>query len=123
MKQSLLLIAALTFAGFSFAQPPPGGPHYGDGFGHRNPLEEMSDSLNLTPEQKAKVQPIIDQSRPQLKAIHEEAMTKAKSVVDASIAQIRPLLTPEQQTKLDTQIKAHEDMMNAMREMHDARSK
>jgi Spy/CpxP family protein refolding chaperone len=121
MKQSLILIAALTVAGFGFAQPPPGGPH--GSFGHHNPLEEMSESLNLTPEQKAKVRPIIDQAKPQLKQIHEEAMTKAKSVMDASIAQIRPLLTPEQQTKLDAQTKAHEDMMNAMKEMHDARSK
>ncbi len=116
-----MLIAALTIAGFGFAQPPPGGPH--GGFGHHNPLEEMTDSLSLTPDQKAKVQPIIDQAKPQLKAIHEEAMTKAKSVVDTSIAQIRPLLTAEQQTKLDAQIKAHEDMMNAMKEMHDAKSK
>jgi Spy/CpxP family protein refolding chaperone len=123
MKQSLMLIAALTFAGFSFAQPPPGGPHHGEGFAHRNPLEGISESLNLTAEQKAKVQPIIDQAKPQLKAIHEEAMTKAKSVMDASIEQIRPLLTAEQQTKLDAQIKAHEDMMNAMKEMHDAKSK
>jgi Spy/CpxP family protein refolding chaperone len=121
MKQSLMLIAALTIAGYGFAQPPPGGPH--GGFGHHNPLEEMSDSLNLTPEQKAKVQPIIDQARPQLKAIHEEAMTKAKSVVDNSISQIRPLLTAEQQTKLDAQMKAHEDMLDAMKEMHDAKSK
>jgi Spy/CpxP family protein refolding chaperone len=122
MKKSLMLIAALGFAGFSFAQPPAGGPH-GGGFSHHNPLEEISESLNLTADQKAKVEPIIDQARPQLKAIHEEAMTKAKSVVDASIAQIRPLLTPEQQTKLDAQTKAHEDMMNAMKEMHDAKSK
>jgi Spy/CpxP family protein refolding chaperone len=116
-----MLIAALTVAGFSFAQPPPGGPH--GAFGHHNPLEDMSESLNLTPDQKAKVQPIIDQAKPQLKAIHEEAMNKAKAVVDASLAQIRPLLTPEQATKLDAQIKAHEDMMNAMKEMHDAKSK
>jgi Spy/CpxP family protein refolding chaperone len=121
MKQSLMLIAALAIAGFGFAQPPPGGSH--GGFGHHNPLEEMTDSLSLTPDQKAKVQPIIDQAKPQLKAIHEEAMTKAKSVVDTSMAQIRPVLTPEQQTKLDAQVKAHEDMMNAMKEMHDARSK
>ena len=115
-----MLIAALSVAGMTFAQPPPGGPH---GRGHGNPLEELSNSLNLTAEQKAKVQPIIDQARPQLQAIHEEAMTKAKAVVDSSLTQIRPLLTAEQQTKLDAQIKAHEDMMNAMKEMHEARSK
>jgi Spy/CpxP family protein refolding chaperone len=66
-----------------------------------NPLEEMSSSLNLTDAQKAKVQPIVDQAKPQLQTIHQEAMTKAKAVIDASITQIRPLLTPEQQTKLD----------------------
>ena len=120
MKKSLMLIAALTFTGFSFAQPPP-RPH--GAWGHNNPLEEMSDSLNLTAEQKAKIQPIIDQAKPQLQAIHQEAMEKAKSVVDASVAQIRPILTTQQQTKLDGQIKAHEDMINAMKEMHDARSK
>ncbi len=122
MKKSLLLVAVLIAGGSSFAQPPPGGPH-GGGFSHRNPLEEMSDSLNLTAEQKAKIQPIIDQARPQLKAIHEEAMTKAKAIVDTSLDQIRPLLTAEQQTKLDAQIKAHEDMINAMKEMHDAKTK
>ncbi|MGI9114552.1 MAG: hypothetical protein DLM52_11430 [Chthoniobacterales bacterium] len=121
MKQPLMLIAALTVAGSSFAQPPPGGPH--GGFGHGNPLEEMSESLNLSADQKAKIQPMVDQARPQLKTIHEEAMTKAKAVVDSSLAQIRPLLTAEQQTKLDAQIKAHEDMINAMKEMHDAKSK
>jgi Spy/CpxP family protein refolding chaperone len=123
MKKSLTLIAAVVLAGFNFAgAQPPEGPH-GGGWGHHDPLEEMSNSLNLTSEQKAKVQPIIEQARPQLKSIHEEAMTKAKSVMDASLAQIRPLLTPEQQTKLDAQIKAHEDMMNAMKEMHEAKSK
>ena len=50
-------------------------------------------------------------------------MTKAKAVIDASITQIRPLLTPEQQTKLDAVIKAHEDLHNAMKELHEAKGK
>ncbi|MFL6546372.1 MAG: hypothetical protein ACJ8LM_14475, partial [Candidatus Udaeobacter sp.] len=88
-----------------------------------NPLEEMSSTFNLTDAQKAKVQPIVDQAKPQLQAIHEEAMTKAKAVIDASVTQIRPLLTPEQQTKLDATIKAHEDLHNAMKELHEAKGK
>lgn len=90
--------------------------------GHHNPLEEMTASLNLTDDQKAKVQPVIDQAKPQLQAIHQEAMTKARGVIDASITQIRPILTPEQQTKLDAQVKAHQDMMTARKEMHEARN-
>jgi len=50
-------------------------------------------------------------------------MTKAKAVMDASLTQIRPLLTQEQQTKLDGIVKAHEDMHNAMKELHDAKAK
>ena len=118
MKETLTLIAAIALGAFSFAQAqPPGGPHGG---WHMNPLEEMSSSLNLTDAQKAKVQPIVDQAKPQLQAIHQEAMTKAKAVIDASITQIRPLLTPEQQTKLDAIVKAHED--HAQRNERIARS-
>jgi Spy/CpxP family protein refolding chaperone len=121
MKQTLTLIAAIALGAFSFAQAqPPGGPHGG---WHSNPLEEMSSTLNLTDAQKAKVQPIVDQAKPQIQAIHQEAMTKAKAVIDASITQIRPLLTPEQQTKLDAIVKAHEDLHNAMKELHEAKGK
>ena len=121
MKQTLTIIAAIAVGAFSFLQAqPPGGPHGG---WHLNPLEEMSSTLNLTDAQKAKVQPILDQARPQLRSIHEEAMTKAKAVIDASLTQSRPLLTPEQQTKLDAIVKAHEDMHSAMKELHDAKAK
>jgi hypothetical protein len=121
MKQTLTIVAAIALGAFSFLQAqPPGGPHGG---WHSNPLEEMSSTLNLTDAQKAKVQPILDQAKPQFKAIHEEAMTKAKAVMDASLTQIRPLLTQEQQTKLDGIMKAHEDMHNAMKELHDAKAK
>ena len=124
MKQTLTVIAviaAIALGAFSFAQAQPsGGPHGGR---YMNPLEEMSSSLNLTDAQKAKVQPIVDQAKPQLQTIHQEAMTKAKAVIDASITQIRPLLTPEQQTKLDAIVKAHEDLHNAMKELHEAKGK
>ena len=120
MKQTLTIIAAIALTAFGVAKAqPPAGPHGG---WHRNPLEEMTKSLNLTADQQTKVQPIVDQAKPQLQAIHQEAMTKAKSVIDHSMAQIRPLLTPDQQTKLDAIIKAHEDMHNAMKELYDAKT-
>jgi len=121
MKRTLTITAAIALGAFSFLQAQPsGGPHGG---WHSNPLEEMSSTLNLTDAQKAKVQPILDQAKPQLRAIHEEAMTKAKAVIDASLTQIRPLLTPEQQTKLDAVVKAHQDMHNAMKELHAAKAR
>ena len=38
----------------------------------------------------------------------------------STLSQIRPLLTPDQQKKLDAVQKAHQDMMNAHKELHDA---
>jgi hypothetical protein len=76
--------------------------------------------LNLTSDQETKVQPILDAAKPQLATIHQEAMQKAKGVIDGSLSQIRPLLNADQQKKLDAIQKAHQDMMNAHRELRDA---
>jgi hypothetical protein len=43
-----------------------------------------------------------------------------KTVMDSTLSQIRPLLTPNQQKKLDGIQKAHQDMMNAHKELRDA---
>jgi len=85
-------------------------------------LEHVTKELDLTPQQQAQVAPIIDQAKPQIRAIHQEAMQKTHTVMQASVAQIRPLLTPEQQQKLDRLQQAHEKMREAMRELHDAKS-
>jgi Spy/CpxP family protein refolding chaperone len=94
----------------------PGGPHHMMG----NPLEHLSKGLSLTDEQKTKVQPIIDQTKPQLAAIHKEAMEKMHALLENATNQIRPLLTPAQQQKLDAMKKAHEDMKKAHEEMEAA---
>lgn len=86
-----------------------------------NALEHLTKELDLTPDQQAKVTPIVDQAKPQIQAIHQEAMEKTRAVMENAGAQIRPLLTPQQQAKFDAMKKAHEDMMNAMKEMHSAR--
>ena len=99
----------------------PEGPH--GGWHHGNPLDRISESLNLTADQKTKVQPILDQAKPQLAAIHQDAMQKSKTVMDSTMSQIRPLLTPDQQKKLDDIQKAHQDLHNAMKELHDAQAK
>ena len=123
MKRNLFAIAAvgaIALGGFAVAQPEddPGGK--GGWHRHGNPLEHMTETLKLTPDQQAKVQPILDQAKPQIVAIHQEAREKTKAVMDKTMSQIRPLLTPEQQQKLDTMRKAHEDMRNARKELHDA---
>jgi Spy/CpxP family protein refolding chaperone len=86
-----------------------------------NPLERLTKGLDLTPDQEARVQPILDQTKPQMRAIHEEAMQKMRAVMENTTAQIRPLLTPEQQQKFDAMKKAQEDMMQAHQAMKEAR--
>jgi Spy/CpxP family protein refolding chaperone len=83
--------------------PAPAGDNdwRGRGGGRHQSLDRITDQLNLTPDQKAKIQPIIDQAQPQLETIHREAMEKARKVMEDAIAQMRPMLTPEQQKKLD----------------------
>ena len=130
-RKLITLIAAggLTLGGLAYlqAQDPSGPQHeHGPGPKHhhmQNPLEHLSESLNLTADQKAKVQPIIDQVKPQMAAIHQEAMEKMRAIMESTGAQIRPLLTPQQQEKYDAMKKAHEDMHKAMQEMHDAEKK
>ena len=125
MKRNFLTFAAvgaLALGGFAIAQAENGGAWggHGCGHGHGNPLARLTETLNLTPDQEAKVQPILDQTKPQITAIHQEAMQKTKAVMDNAVLQIRPLLTPEQQTKFDAQQKARQDMHNARKELHDA---
>jgi Spy/CpxP family protein refolding chaperone len=123
MKRNLLTLAAagaIALGGFAVVQAQPGhggaGGWHGRGFG----LEGLVNKLNLTSDQQAKVQPIIDQAKPQIAAIHQEAMQKMKAIMDSTTSQIRPLLTADQQKKLDDIQKAHQDMMNAHKELHDA---
>ncbi len=104
MKLTLITItalSALSLANSVLAQGPEDGKERGGHGHHRGSLERMTERLDLTPQQKTQVQPIVDQATPQLETIRREAMEKSKAVMDNAMAQIRPLLTPEQQKKLD----------------------
>lgn len=133
MKRKLIALtaaAALSLGTIAVAHaedqdgPRPHKHRHGEMGRHHwgNPLDKLDEDLNLTADQKAKVQPIVDQTKPQLKAIHQDAMEKSKAVIDNAITQIRPMLTPEQQTKLDALKTAHDHMKAARKEMHDAKN-
>src|SRR5438270_11266529 len=123
MKRNLLTLVtagAIALGGFVFVEAQPGLGGAGHWQGHAFGLRGITEKLDLTAEQQTKVQPILDQAKPQIAAIHQEAMQKAKTVIDSTLSQIRPLLTADQQKKLDAIQKAHQDMMNAHKELHDA---
>ncbi|HEU0210285.1 MAG TPA: periplasmic heavy metal sensor [Candidatus Udaeobacter sp.] len=117
MKRKLLTLTVaglVAFGGFAVVQAQG---RSGGGRGHA--LEHLTEGLNLTSDQKAKVQPLLDQAQPQIAAIRREAMQKIKSVVDSTASQIRPLLTPEQQKKLDDNQNTHRGRMKARDEADD----
>ena len=124
MKRNLLTlaaVAAIALAGYAFAEPQGGfGGRHGGWRGQGFALGHLSKALNLTPDQQSKVQPLIDQARPQIIAIHKDAMEKTHAILDKTMSQIRPILTPEQQKKFDALQKARQDMRNAMQELHSA---
>ena len=122
MKRNLLALVAagaIALGGFIIVQAQAGSG-FECAHGHAGGLRELTGKLNLTSEQQTKVQPILDQTKPQIAAIHQEAMQKAKTVVDSALSQIRPLLEADQRRKLDAIQKAHQDMMNAQKELHNA---
>lgn len=129
MKRKLITLttaAALAIgAAVTMNAHPPGG-HGGHG-GHRKmfrmgmAMEHLTKELELTEAQKAQVQPIVDQAKPQMQQIHREAMEKSTAVMETAAAQIRPLLTAEQQQKFDAIRAAHEKMREGMRELHEAK--
>ena len=123
MKRNVLTLVAagaIALGGFVVVQAQPGPGGSGRWHGHGFGLQGITEKLNLTSDQQTKVQPIIDGAKPQIAAIHQEAMQKMKTVMDSAVSQIRPLLTPDQQKKLGDIQKAHQDMMNAHKELHDA---
>ena len=128
MNRKLMTLAvagALALGGGVALQAGPAGGGMGcHGRGHHKgfALDHMTKELELTPQQQAQVAPIIDQAKPQIRAIHREAMEKTHAVMETSTAQIRPLLTAEQQQKLEALQKAQEKMREAMRELHEAKT-
>jgi Spy/CpxP family protein refolding chaperone len=123
MKRNLLAIAAagaIAVGGFVVVQAQAGPGGAGHWHGHAFGLRGITEKLDLTAEQQTKVQPILDAAKPQITAIHQEAMQKMHTVMNSTLSQIRPILTADQQSKLDAIEKAHQDMLNAKKQMHDA---
>jgi Spy/CpxP family protein refolding chaperone len=92
--------AFLAIAQFAGAQAPDnpapfchtGGP---------NMTAMLTHVLQLTDAQKSQVEPLVTAVRPQLDAIHQKARAEANAILKQLDTQIRPLLTPDQQKRLD----------------------
>ncbi len=64
-------------------------------------LNRLSSKLDLTDDQKGKVAALLKEQLPKAEVLHKETQDKFKSLRDSFNTSLRPLLTPEQQRKLD----------------------
>jgi Spy/CpxP family protein refolding chaperone len=116
-------VAILATISMANAQDPTTKDAGGNRHRHHkwgNSLEHMTNTLDLTPEQQAKVRPIIEQAKPQIVAARQESREKVKTIRDNIRSQIRPILTAPQQQKWDAIQKAREDIRKARQEMREA---
>ncbi len=113
-RGSILTIVVLLAAGLMFAQPsqesqaPTPDKHAGMQHGESadQHLQMLSEKLNLTDDQTAKLKPILQDQMQQMKAVREDSSlseeqkrAKMKSIHESLHEQINAVLTPEQQAK------------------------
>jgi len=80
----------------------------GDASGAKERLQTLAQELNLTAEQKEKIGSLLQQQVEQARALRDDAslsrrqkLKKVKAMREEGRAQVRALLTPEQQAKYD----------------------
>ena len=86
-----------------------GPPHSGDVPDRMR--EHLRRTLGLTAEQERRIGPIVDATSAKLESIRVETAERVRSVMEESKKGIAPILTPEQQTKLDKLESEHRKMM------------
>ena len=85
------------------------GPPFGGMFGGRagrpesssRLIDRLTDELQLSGEQRVKVEAILAARRQQLEQLNQDAVTRAETERAAMQSEIRAVLTPEQQKRFD----------------------
>ncbi len=105
----VVLTTGLLLAGQNPAPQTPQQGHEAMGAAASSPgahLQMLTEKLNLTEEQRAKLKPILQDQAQQLKAVHddtsltpEQKAAKKKAIHASFHEQINAVLTPEQQAK------------------------
>jgi Spy/CpxP family protein refolding chaperone len=86
------------------------GPPHSGAVGDRM-REHLRRALDLTPEQAAKIAPIVDATSAKFEAIRVETAQRVRNAMEESERQISPELTPEQQEKLHKMKLQHHKIM------------
>jgi Spy/CpxP family protein refolding chaperone len=65
-------------------------------------LTHLTERLHLSPDQQAKIEPILTAAGNQIQALHHEEIGRISQIMATANQQISPLLTPDQQAELKT---------------------
>ena len=80
------------------------GPHFMHSPGPRDMkkhwMTHLTQELNLTADQQAKIQPILTDAETKIQALHRDEMEHGAQIFKAVHDQISALLTPDQQVEL-----------------------
>ena len=127
----VVLTAGLLFAGQSYPAPQTSAPPQGAMGAHPDAsspeahLQMLSEMLSLTPAQKVKLKPILEDQAQQMKAVRddtslspEQQKAKMKAVHKSFHEQINSVLTPEQQAKLKEMKQESMEKHTGMKEDH-----
>jgi protein CpxP len=119
----VVLAACLLLTGQTNAAPQT-PPQAHEAMGASSPeahLQMLSEKLNLTEDQKAKLKPVLQDQAQQMKAVRddtsltpEQKAAKKKAIHETTHDQINAVLTPEQQEKFKEMknegMEKHKDM-------------
>ena len=119
----VVLASCLLWAGQTNAAPQT-SPQGHEAMGTSSPeahLQMLSEKLNLTEDQRAKLKPILQDQARQMKAVRddpsltpEQKAAKKKAIHETTHDQINAVLTPEQQEKFKEMkregMEKHKDM-------------
>jgi periplasmic protein CpxP/Spy len=122
----LMIIGPTSYALQTAPAAQEHGAMGGSGMGPMTPeerLKMLTEKLNLSEDQQAKLKPIIEDQAKQMKALHEDAslapadkQAKMKALHESSIDKMTAILTPEQQAKWK---EMRQEMMTKHKEMKD----
>jgi hypothetical protein len=68
---------------------------------HNHAVDMLDSKLSLTPDEKVKIEKVFDDNAPSVEAVRLETNAKLQTIRDKTSAQIRLLLTTDQQQKFD----------------------
>ncbi|MCE0483082.1 MAG: hypothetical protein LV479_02455 [Methylacidiphilales bacterium] len=86
----------LAFAPAFFLRPPPPG----EAQIKNHLIGYLTRRLDLTPDQQAKIKPILADAARQMQGVHREEVGRISQILEKANAQIATILTPEQQARL-----------------------